>query len=272
MPYLSLRSISASVLVTAASIFGFSGVAGAAPHDYCGDLKGTNTGKTCEIRLSDTGYSVDVTIPLNYPDQKSIAEYVAKTRDAFVNAAKSGAARSTTAQLSMKPTEYNSDLPPRGTQTVVFKVYQTGGNGQPQTAYKAFNWDQSYRKPVLYTVPKDDKDDAPLWRVDDPLKTVAPIVQAQLQQQLAPPPVATPPRPRPRGSRLPPHRPLLLPRRHRLPRRRCRSHRRRSTTPPTTRTSRCSTTVFGSSSTRARYCPTHMGRCRYWCRGRRLTR
>ncbi|SHY68960.1 immunogenic protein MPT64 [Mycobacteroides abscessus subsp. abscessus] len=41
-------------------------------------------------------------------------------------------------------------------------------------------------------MPKDDKDDAPLWRVDDPLKTVAPIVQAQLQQQLAPPPVATP--------------------------------------------------------------------------------
>ncbi|SKY32645.1 immunogenic protein MPT64 [Mycobacteroides abscessus subsp. massiliense] len=193
MPYLlSLRSVSASVLVTAAATFGFSGVAGAAPHDYCGDLKGTNTGKTCEIRLSDTGYSVDVTIPLNYPDQKSIAEYVAKTRDAFVNAAKSGGARSTTAQLSMKPTEYNSDLPPRGTQTVVFKVYQTGGNGQPQTAYKAFNWDQSYRKPVLYTVPKDDKDDAPLWRVDDPLKTVAPIVQAVLQQQLAPPPVATP--------------------------------------------------------------------------------
>jgi hypothetical protein len=34
-----------------------------------------------------------------------------------------------------------------------------------------------------------------LWRVDDPLKTVAPIVQTELQQQLAPPPPAAPPAP-----------------------------------------------------------------------------
>lgn len=92
MPYLSIRSVSVSVLATAAAIFGFSGVAGAAPHDYCADLKGNNTGTTCEIRLSDPGYSVDITIPLNYPEQKPIAEYVAKTRDAFLNTAKSNTA------------------------------------------------------------------------------------------------------------------------------------------------------------------------------------
>ncbi|MBF9351700.1 immunogenic protein MPB64 [Mycobacteroides chelonae] len=190
MPYLSIRSVSVSVLATAAAIFGFSGVAGAAPHDYCADLKGNNTGTTCEIRLSDPGYSVDITIPLNYPEQKPIAEYVAKTRDAFLNTAKSNTARSTPYQLSIKPTAYTSAIPPRGTQTVVFKIYQNTGSAQ--TTFKAYNWDQSYRKPILYTVAQDDKDSAPLWRVDDPLKTVAPIVQAQLQQQLAPPPVATP--------------------------------------------------------------------------------
>lgn len=183
-----MRSVSVSVLATAATIFGSAGVAVAAPHDYCADLKGSNTGKTCEIRLSDPGYSVDITIPLNYPDQKPIAEYVAKTRDAFLNTAKSSAARSTPYQLSIKPTEYTSAIPPRGTQTVAFKVYQNTGSAQ--TTYKAYNWDQSYRKPILYTVAQDDKDSAALWRVDDPLKTVAPIVQAQLQQQLAP--VATP--------------------------------------------------------------------------------
>ncbi|WP_371750677.1 RsiV family protein [Mycobacteroides sp. LB1] len=187
MPSLSMRSVSVSVLATVAAIFGSAGVAVAAPHDYCADLKGSNTGKTCEIRLSDTGYSVDITIPLNYPDQKPIAEYVAKTRDAFLNTAKSGAARSTPSQLSIKPTEYTSAIPPRGTQTVVFKVYQNAGSGQPQTTYKAYNWDQSYRKAILYTAAADDKENVPLWRVDDPLKTVAPVVQAQLQQQLAPP-------------------------------------------------------------------------------------
>ncbi|WP_166548223.1 MULTISPECIES: RsiV family protein [unclassified Mycobacteroides] len=180
-----MRSFSVALLVTVAAIFGSTGVAAAAPHDYCADLKGSNTGTTCEIHLSDPGYSVDITMPLNHPEQKSMAEYIAKTRDAFLNSAKSGTARSTPYQLSIKPTEYTSAIPPRGTQTVVFKVYQN--TGTPQTTYKAYNWDQSYRKAITYTAAPDDKENVPLWRVDDPLKTVAPIVQALLQQQLAPP-------------------------------------------------------------------------------------
>jgi hypothetical protein len=188
-----MRSFSVTVLATVATIFGSSGVAVGAPKDYCGDLKGGNTGRTCEIQLSDPGYSVDISIPLDYPDQKSIADYISQTRDAFLNAAKSGAPRNAPYELSMKPTEYTSSIPPRGTQTVVFKVDQNVGGAHPQTLYKAFNWDQSYRKAITYTAASDDKEHTPLWRVDDPLKTVAPIVQAQLQQQLAPPPPVAPP-------------------------------------------------------------------------------
>lgn len=183
-----MRSFSVAVLATVAAIFGSSGVAVGAPKDYCADLKGGNTGKTCEIQLSDPGYRVDISIPLDYPDQKSIADYISQTRDAFLNAAKSGAPRNAPYELSIKPTEYTSSIPPRGTQAVVFKVDQNVGGAHPQTAYKAFNWDQSYRKAIKYTAASDDKLNTPLWRVDDPLKTVAPIVQAELQQQLAPPP------------------------------------------------------------------------------------
>ncbi|MEO8814723.1 MAG: RsiV family protein, partial [Mycobacterium sp.] len=143
-------------------------------------------------QLSDPGYSVDISIPLDYPDQKSIAGYISQTRDAFLNAAKSGAPRTTPYELSIKPTEYTSSIPPRGTQAVVFTVDQNVGGAQPQTTYKAFNWDQAYRKAITYTAAPDDKEHAPLWRVDDPLKTVAPIVQVELQQQLAPAPVAPP--------------------------------------------------------------------------------
>jgi len=78
---------------------------------------------------------------------------------------------------------------------VVFTVSQNVGGAHPQTTYKAFNWDQSYRKAITYTAAPDDKESTPLWRVDDPLKTVAPIVQAELQQQLAPPPPVAPPTP-----------------------------------------------------------------------------
>lgn len=187
-----MRFFSVPVLVTAITIFGSSGIAAAAPKDYCADLKGSNTGSTCEIQLSDPGYSVNISIPLDYPDQQPIADYISQTRDGFLNAAKSSAPRDTPYELSIKPTEYTSALPPRGTQTVVFKVYQNAG-AHPQTKYKAFNWDRGYRKEITWTAAPDDKQNTPLWRVDDPLKTVAPIVQAELQKQLAPPPPAAPP-------------------------------------------------------------------------------
>jgi hypothetical protein len=190
-----MRHFSVATLVTVAAIFGSSGVAVAAPKDYCADLKGANTGSTCEIQLSDPAYGVDISIPLDYPDQKPIADYVSQTRDAFLSAAKSGAPRSTPYQLTITPTEYTSSVPPRGTQAVVFKVQQSTGGANPKTTYKAFDWDQSYRKAITYTAAPDDKLNTPLWRVDDPLKTVAPIVQAELQQQLAPPPPVAPPTP-----------------------------------------------------------------------------
>ena len=182
-----MRIFNMAVLVAAVAIFGSSGVASAAPKDYCADLKGGNTGRTCEIQLADAGYNVNISIPLDYPDQKSVADYIAQTRDGFLNVAKSGAPRDTPYELNIKPTEYNSAVPPRGTEAVVFKVYQNVGGAHPQTMYKAFNWDQSYRKAIIWTAAPDDKNNTPLWRVDDPLKVVGPIVQAELQKQLAPP-------------------------------------------------------------------------------------
>ncbi|MGY4708265.1 RsiV family protein [Mycolicibacterium sp. CBM1] len=182
-----MRSFSAAVVAAVAALSVSSGLAAAAPKDYCADLKGGNTGSTCVIALSDPAYSVDISIPLDYADQKSVADYISQTRDAFINTAKS-APGNTPSVLSIKPTEYNSSIPPRGTEAVVFTVTQSVGNGSPQTTYKAFNWDQSYRKAITYTAAPDDKQNTPLWRVDDPLTTVAPIVQAELQQQLAPPP------------------------------------------------------------------------------------
>jgi hypothetical protein len=186
-----MRLFRVPVLVAAIAI-GSSGVAAAAPKDYCAELQGGNTGRTCEIQLSDPGYTVDISIPTDYPDPASIADYIAQTRDTFLNVAKSGAPRETPYSLKIKPTEYNSAIPPRGTQAVVFTVSQDIGGGHPRTTFKAFNWDQSYRKTILYTAAPDDKQNTPLWRVDDPLKVVAPIVQTELQKQLAPPPVAPP--------------------------------------------------------------------------------
>lgn len=176
-----MRILRVAALVTAAVFFGSAGVAAAAPKDYCADLKGARAGSTCQIQLSDVGYNVDISFPTDYPDLKPVSDYITLTRDAFLNVAKSSAPRDAPYQLDITSTDYGSAIPPRGTQAVVFKVVQNVGTAQPQTTYKAFNWDQSYRKSIVYT-PTDDKT-TPLWRVDDPLKTVFPIVQAELQKQ-----------------------------------------------------------------------------------------
>jgi hypothetical protein len=176
-----MRFFSVAMLVTMVAIFGSSGVAVAAPKDYCADIKGSRTGQACAIQLVDPGYKVNISYPLDYPDPKSLADYIAHTRDGFLDVAKSSAARDTPYELDMTPSSYSSAIPPRGTQAVVFKTYQNAGGAQPQATYKAFNWDQGYRKPIVYDTEGDDKK-VPLWRVDDPLKTVGPIVQAELQK------------------------------------------------------------------------------------------
>jgi hypothetical protein len=173
-----MRMFNVAVVVAAVAIFGSSGVAAAAPKNYCADLKGVNVGQMCQIQLSDPGYSVDISFPTDYPDQKSVADYITQTRDGFLNVAKSSAPRDMPYELNITSTDYGSAIPPRGTQATVLKVFQNVGAAHPQTMYKAFNWDQTYRKAITYDT---------LWRVDDPLKTVVPIVQSELQKQTGQP-------------------------------------------------------------------------------------
>ncbi len=185
-----MRSLKVAVFATALILFGSAGVAAADPKDYCADIKGVNTGQACQIQMADVGYNLDISFPLSYADQKSVAEYLTQKRDEFLNVAKSSAPRDQPYQLTISSTNYGSAIPPRGTEAVVLKVYENIGH--PRTTFKSFNWDQSYRKSIVWTAAPDDKNNTPLWRVDDPLKTVAPIVQSELQKQLAPPVTPTP--------------------------------------------------------------------------------
>jgi hypothetical protein len=177
-----MRILKVAVLVTAVVLVGCPGVAAAAPKTYCENLKGTLTGQKCEIQQSDAGYNLKISLPSYYPDQQTLEDYITQTRDGFLNVAKSSAPRDVPYQLDITSTTYQSAIPPRGTQTLVLKIYQNVGGAQPQTMYKALNWDQTYRKTIVWDPAGDDKK-TPLWRVDDPLKTVFPIVQSELQKQ-----------------------------------------------------------------------------------------
>jgi hypothetical protein len=163
-----------------------SATASAAPKDYCADLKGTNTGKVCQIRVTDPGYVINIGVPSNWPDMKSVADFVSKTRDAFLSAAKSSEPRPAPYSLEITTTNYQSLVPPRGQISAVLKVYQNTGGAHPRTSFKSFVWDQTYRKPVTFET---------LWQPEsDPLPVVFPAVAADLQKQApAGQPVVIPP-------------------------------------------------------------------------------
>ena len=154
-------------------------VASAAPKNYCADLKGVTAANVCQIQVTDPGYTINISFPSNYPDMKSVADFVSKTRDSFLSAAKSSTPRDTPYALDITATTYNSLVPPRGQISVVLKVYQNTGGAHPQTSFKSFVWDQAYRKPVTFET---------LWVPDsDPLPIIFPIVQQDLQKQAGQP-------------------------------------------------------------------------------------
>lgn len=156
----------------------------AAPKNYCTDVKGTDTGNVCRIMLSDPGYTVEISVPSNFPDMKSITQFVSKTRDDFLNVAKSSAPRTAPYALDITAETYNSVVPPRGQLSVVLRAYRNVGAAHPETSFKSFVWDQAYRKLITFET---------LWKPEtDPLPIVLPVVQSEVAKQAGHPVVIDP--------------------------------------------------------------------------------
>jgi hypothetical protein len=178
MSFTNMRKLMAAVCGVAV-VLGSPAVASAAPKNYCADLKGATTGNMCQIQVTDPGYIMNISVPGNWPDMKSVADFVSKTRDSFLGAAKSSQPRDTPYALQIGTTNYQSLVPPRGQISAVLKVYQNTGGAHPQTSFQSFVWDQTYRKPVTFET---------LWQPEsDPLPVILPIVRDGLQKQFGQP-------------------------------------------------------------------------------------
>ena len=178
------------VLAASAAVFiGWSSFATAVPASAappkCSDLNGTvDASQMCQIQEGDPGYSLHIAYPVDYPDVQPVFDYIKQTRDGFINVAKMPDARTMPYQLEVSAAEYNSAIPPRGTQSVVFKTFQDVGGAHPQTFYKSFNWDQGYRKPITI--------DNMFREGTQPFPVIFPIVQSELEKQLGQPPAISP--------------------------------------------------------------------------------
>ena len=173
-----IPTLALAAVVTAT--LGLSGVAPAsAAPPKCADVSGVAVGPTCQIRATEPAYTLSIDYPTDYPEPTAVVDYVKQTRDGFLNVAKSPEPRDMPYELDTTATEYNSALPPRGTQSVVFKTYQGVGGAHPQTYYKSFNWDQTYRKPI--TIENFFREGT------QPFPLIYPVVQAELTKQLGQP-------------------------------------------------------------------------------------
>jgi hypothetical protein len=172
-----MRIPTLALAVVATTMLGWSSVAiaSAAP-PKCADLSGViDSAQMCHIQATDPAYTLDVTYPVDYPAQQDVVDYVKQTRDGFLNVAKMPGPRDMPYQLDTVATEYNSAVPPRGTQSVVFKTFQDVGGARPQTFYKSFNWDQGLRKPITI--------DNLFREGTDPFPVILPMVASELQKQ-----------------------------------------------------------------------------------------
>jgi hypothetical protein len=166
-----------AVPVTAVVLLAWSGIGNAHAATTCTDLKGAvdDTGQVCQIQAATQAYTMNISFPITYPDQKDVTDYVTQTRDGFVNVAQNPGDRDMPYELDVTETQFDSAVPPRGTASVVFKTYQDVGGAHPQTFYKSFTYDQGLRKPITY--------DTLFSPGTQPLAVIFPIVAADLQKQ-----------------------------------------------------------------------------------------
>lgn len=142
----------------------------AAPQS-CAALGGVVQGVDCHVQAGDPAYTMEMTFPLDYPDEQAIVEYLTQTRDGFINVAKSP-------DVLHQPLEMDvtaESLRSAKTRSVVLKLFQDVGSAHPSTWYRSFTFDTARGKPVTFDT---------LFAPDSkPLDAIFPIVQRELETE-----------------------------------------------------------------------------------------
>jgi hypothetical protein len=112
---------------------------------------------------------MEMTFPLDYPDEQAVFGYLSQTREGFVNVAESPDARHQPLEMDVTAESSRSAQ----TRSVVLKLFQDVGSAHPSTWYRSFTYDIARGKPVTFDT---------LFAPDaKPLDVIFPIVQRELE-------------------------------------------------------------------------------------------
>lgn len=171
-----MRNLILAALLATGAVVRLAGGAVAAPDTSCAGMGGTvEAGEMCHVHASNGNYTLDMTFPLDYPDQQALTDYLTQNRDGFVNVAQSSGSRGTPYQMDVTSEQQHSGQPPHGTQSVVLKVFEDLGGPRPSTSYKSFNYDLDGHKPITF--------DTLFAPGSKPMDAIYPIVQRDVGHQ-----------------------------------------------------------------------------------------
>jgi hypothetical protein len=161
---LTVTALLAGAIVVAAPAAG-------APQS-CAELGGVvQAGEICRVQASQPAYVMDITFPLDYPDEQAILAYLGQTRDGFVNVASTPDPRNHPFDMDV----VSESLTSARTRSVVLTLFQDVGSAHPTTWFKAFNYDTVRGVPVTF--------DTLFAPGADPMKVIYPIVARELESR-----------------------------------------------------------------------------------------
>lgn len=137
----------------------------------CTELGGTvKPDSTCHVHTETGTYTVDMSYPVDYPDQQQLRDFITRDRAEFVDFMAKVHPRDWPFEHGLTPQTYSTS----GTRSVVFEIYDDTG-AHPVTGYKAFSYDLNTHTPITY--------DTLFEAGADPVAVLDPIVQRAMDKR-----------------------------------------------------------------------------------------
>jgi hypothetical protein len=138
-----------AVLLGAVALAGVIGCGPAAADPLlCAEFGGTvESGQICHSHTATASYTINLSFPVDYPDEQALTAYLAQRRDQLVDYADRFPLgdRPGPYQLAVSAEDYRS----AGTRSVVLRVGEDVGV-HPVSTMKAFSYDLAKQAPITY--------------------------------------------------------------------------------------------------------------------------
>lgn len=143
----------------------------------CTRLEGTvGEAGLCTVHTETPNYTIDMSFPVDYPDQDAVGQVLTTQRDEFIALVDEPPVRDVPKALDIKSQTYRSGTGTSGTESLVFEEYVNFGGAHPVTNYDALNFDLGTKAPITF--------DTLFKPGTDPVAVLDPLVQAELTKQL----------------------------------------------------------------------------------------